>query len=333
MRLTTRSSAPPTISPNQGCGEIRHVLLLCLLLGNPATPQAAPRVVEASIATSGTVLLSLDARLGPDAAFACQEIGPVRQNCVLHAGHLGGVSSPTGHDGSKSHPLLALQRPQGLTVAPWHPGGSRVETVDPHLAAALEVAIQGQAAEMLAPRRTLVLQAPPDAIGRRDILLGGTAWSASHRARIAEDGTVRLESWMHVCNGTGFPRENVRLVLVSDQARAIVVPPSVPRLPLRIPPDPARAATLPSPAWGPRAAPLPSPAGRIARASPSLTALRPRSIPLPRRRTCFTDNPLAQSSASSSSSSSSTARSRPSRSPRRRQREGSCAASERAAHP
>jgi hypothetical protein len=49
---------------------MRRALLLCLLLGIPATPQAAPRVVEASIATSGMVLLSLDARLGPDGRLA-----------------------------------------------------------------------------------------------------------------------------------------------------------------------------------------------------------------------------------------------------------------------
>jgi hypothetical protein len=142
-----------------------------------------------------------------------------------------------------------------------------VEAADPRLAAALEAALQGQAAEMLAPRRTLVLQGPPDATGRMDVLLGGPAWSASHRARVAEDGTVRLETWAHVRNGTGLPWENVRLVLLSGQARAIAVPLSIPRLPPRTPPEPARADAGPGPARAPMAAPL---AGGQARARQSL---------------------------------------------------------------
>jgi len=285
--------------------------LAAALLVPPAAAQAAPQVVEASVTTSGMVLLVLDARLddegrlafdvparhlddwlksvrlppgwrllvppaperiplppqdaGPDALLAAlggQEIRHLRQDRLLQAGRVAGLRPPVPREGADPHPVLALQGPQGITLEPWRPG-DRLEAADPRLAQALEAALVARAGETLAPRRGLLLQGPPGADGRLEVLLGGPVWNASHRAAIGEDGAIRLETVAHVKNETGLPWTGVRLVLVSGEARAIAVPLSTPR-------QAQRAPQAQEPPRNPRAVPAPMAAGASALARQSL---------------------------------------------------------------
>lgn len=276
---------------------LRNLLLSGLLAAAALPAEGAPRVVEASVASSGMVLLSLEARLdtdgrlsfdvpqrhlddwlksvrlppgwtlvlapdperlalpgpdgGPDAlvaALAGQPVRHLRQGRAIQAGRIAGLRPPSGQEGADPSPLLALHGPDGITLEPWRPG-DRLEAAEPRLAAALEAALAARAGQSIEPRRSLLLQGPPSAEGRIEILLGGPAWAASHRATVAPDGAARLETLAHVRNGTGLPWEGVRLTLVSGEARVLAAPLSVPRQPRREPPEPARQArALPAPA-------------------------------------------------------------------------------------